>query len=89
MLNLSRDSFTTGAKDKDIKKIARHRNICVVIGCLAEKMAGPNSVYLLQANNYAILDYFIANIDQQVEPSVVLFSLIALEKFAQTSKSSA
>jgi len=33
-----------------------------------------------------LLDYLVANVENQLEPSVVLFSLIALEKFAQTSK---
>ncbi|GIX66514.1 RING finger and SPRY domain-containing protein 1 [Caerostris extrusa] len=45
----------------------RHRNICVILGCIAEKLAGPGSV------------------DPSMNTSVILFSLIALEKFAQTS----
>lgn len=62
---------------------AKHRNICVVLGCLAEKLAGPNSIFLLTEG---ILNYLLTNIVTKSHPSVVLFSLIALEKFAQTSE---
>lgn len=65
------------------KGAARNRNICVVLGCLADKLAGPNSIFLLTDG---ILDYLVANLINRYEPSVVLFSLIALEKFAQTSE---
>lgn len=61
----------------------RHRNICIALGCIAEKLAGPTSVALLTDST---LDYLIANLDPLHHPSVVLFSLIALEKFAQTSE---
>lgn len=79
----------------------RHRNICIALGCIAEKLAGPTSVALLTDST---LDYLITNLvktfifkktyrlklsflqDPSNHPSVVLFSLIALEKFAQTSK---
>lgn len=80
----------------------RHRNICIALGCIAEKLAGPTSVALLTENT---LDYLLANLvifsyysifmhylhfklylqDSLVHPAVILFSLIALEKFAQTS----
>jgi len=60
-----------------------HRNICIALGCIAEKLAGPTSVALLTENT---LDYLIANLDVSHHPSVVLFSIIALEKFAQTSE---
>ena len=62
--------------------VARIRNICVIIGCLAEKLAGPNSVCLLTDQ---VLEYLISNLDQSNNSSIILFSLIALEKFAQTS----
>lgn len=36
-----------------------HRNICIALGCIAEKLAGPTSVALLTENT---LDYLIANL---------------------------
>ena len=65
--------------------IAKHRNSCVVISCLAEKLAGPSSIALLTPN---ILNYLMTNLSHKIDYSVVLFTLIALEKFAQTSESS-
>ncbi|KAK2188973.1 hypothetical protein NP493_119g10019 [Ridgeia piscesae] len=61
----------------------KHRNICVVLGCLAEKMAGPSSISLLTAD---VLKYLLSNLNEVCDPSVILYSLIALEKFAQTSE---
>ncbi|BET00460.1 SPRY domain [Nesidiocoris tenuis] len=61
----------------------RHRNICIVLGVLAEKLSGPSSVAILTRGT---LDYLIGNLEEDVEPIVTLFSLIALEKFAQTSE---
>lgn len=61
-----------------------HRNICVVLGCIAEKLAGPSSVTLLTPDT---LEFLVANLDPAAcNTSVILFSLIALEKFAQTSE---
>ncbi|CAN7992393.1 unnamed protein product [Ixodes hexagonus] len=61
-----------------------HRNICVVLGCIAEKLAGPSSVALLTPDT---LEYLVANLDPlNCNTLVILFSLIALEKFAQTSE---
>ncbi|GFY61450.1 RING finger and SPRY domain-containing protein 1 [Trichonephila inaurata madagascariensis] len=60
----------------------RHRNICVILGCIAEKLAGPSSVALLTQDT---IDYLFTNLDPCMNTSVILFSLIALEKFAQTS----
>lgn len=77
MLNLSNES------SKKKTSSSKHRNICVVLGCLAEKLAGPNAIFLLTSN---ILNYLVNNVVTTPDPSVVLFSLIALEKFAQTSK---
>merc|ERR1719334_1668219 len=37
----------------------QHRNLMIVIGCIAEKLAGPNSVALLTDH---ILSYFIRNL---------------------------
>ncbi|KAL2725568.1 RING finger and SPRY domain-containing protein 1-like [Vespula squamosa] len=61
----------------------QQRNICVVLGCIAEKLAGPSSIAILSD---ATLDYLISNLRDDIEPYVVLYSLIALEKFAQTSE---
>ena len=40
-------------KDDDIKE---HRNFMIVLGCLADKLAGPNSVTLLTDE---ILEYIL------------------------------
>lgn len=106
LLNLSTES------SKSLTKTATHqRNICVVLGCIAEKLAGPSSIAILSEGT---LNYLIANLVRsflililikiifkkikkninlnkffqkpEMNPSVILFSLIALEKFAQTSK---
>lgn len=60
-----------------------HRNICVVLGCIAEKLAGASSIALLTENT---LEYLLSNLDVSLNPSVILFALLALEKFAQTSE---
>lgn len=74
-----------GAKNSDsFRKI--HRNIGVVLGCLAEKLAGPNSIALLTPR---VLDYLLGNLDMSLPPVVILHSLVALEKFAQTSENKA
>lgn len=59
------------------------RNICVVLGCIAEKLAGPSSIAILTPGT---LSYLITNLNPDNNPSVVLFSIITLEKFAQTSE---
>merc|ERR1719273_160422 len=50
---------------------------------MAEKLAGPRSVALFTPGT---LDYLISNLDTEVHPAVIMFSIIALEKFAQTSE---
>ncbi|CAG9856793.1 unnamed protein product [Phyllotreta striolata] len=77
MLNLSEEAAVLGQLDPP-----KQRNICVVLGCIAEKLAGPRNMEIL---NDDIIDYLLMNLDPSTDPSVVLFSLIALEKFAQTS----
>ncbi|KAB1274681.1 RING finger and SPRY domain-containing protein 1 [Camelus dromedarius] len=81
---------------------AKHRNTSAVLGCLAEKLAGPASIGLLSPG---ILEYLLQCLDMikdeiasfklsakssekklQSHPTVMLFALIALEKFAQTSE---
>ncbi|EAT45384.2 AAEL003343-PA [Aedes aegypti] len=64
----------------------RERNLCVILGCLAEKLAGPSSIAVLSD---VTLGYLLGNLDEGINPDVMLFSLIALEKFAQTSENKA
>ncbi|XP_018016845.1 uncharacterized protein LOC108673512 [Hyalella azteca] len=66
---------------RSVLQPCRHRNICVVLGCIAEKLAGPASVPLLTPRT---LDYLVTLLSVDTNPCVVLFALIALEKFAQT-----
>lgn len=63
--------------------LRKERNLCVILGCLAEKLAGPSSIALL---NDSMLKYLISNLNEDIDPNVKLLSLIALEKFAQTSE---
>jgi len=63
--------------------VTRQRNLSIVLGCIAEKLAGPRSVKLLTE---ATLDYLISSLDPDRPAPVILFSLIALEKFSQTSE---
>ncbi|XP_004600702.1 RING finger and SPRY domain-containing protein 1 [Sorex araneus] len=62
---------------------AKHRNTSAVLGCLAEKLAGPASIGLLSPG---ILEYLLQCLKLRSHPTVMLFALIALEKFAQTSE---
>jgi RING finger and SPRY domain-containing protein 1 len=59
------------------------RNFCVILGCLAEKLAGPCSIAILTDTT---LTYLLKNITEETPKDVMLFSLIALEKFAQTAE---
>lgn len=59
------------------------RNLCVILGCLAEKLAGPCSIAILTDST---LEYLLKNITEDTPKDVKLFSLIALEKFAQTAE---
>lgn len=54
MFQLSRELSVSGRNDP-----TWHRNICVVLGCIAEKLAGPSSVALLTEDT---LEYLIANL---------------------------
>lgn len=63
--------------------VTRHRNTCIVLCCLAEKLAGTLSSALFTTS---IQDFLINKLNPSCNPTVILFSLIALEKFAQTSK---
>ncbi|XP_053210577.1 RING finger and SPRY domain-containing protein 1-like isoform X2 [Panonychus citri] len=77
VLNLKNSSI------KSNKTLTRHRNICVMLGSLAERLAGPNSIAILTPT---VLKYLINNLNPKNHPLIILFSLIALEKFAQTSE---
>jgi len=68
------------------RSIRRERNLCVILGCLAEKLAGPSSIAVLSETT---LGYLLGNLDDGINPDITLFSLIALEKFAQTSENKA
>ncbi|CAH0547332.1 unnamed protein product [Brassicogethes aeneus] len=76
-LNLSKETAILGRQCP-----TKQRNICVVLGCIAEKLAGPRNLDIL---NEATIEYLLTNLDPETDPNVILFSLIALEKFAQTS----
>jgi hypothetical protein len=66
------------------KSIPCERNLCVILGCLAEKLLGPCSIAILTD---ATLAYLLQNISSdEIPKDVKLFSLIALEKFAQTAE---
>ncbi|XP_052746656.1 RING finger and SPRY domain-containing protein 1 [Bicyclus anynana] len=59
------------------------RNICITLGCIAEKLVGPNSVAVLTEDT---LDYLVTYLSPQYESCIVLFALIALQKFSHTSE---
>ena len=42
----------------------RHRNIAIVLGCLAEKLAGPRSLVLFSVD---IMEYLIANLVRKIQ----------------------
>lgn len=81
MLNLSRETALQGRSCPP-----RQRNICVVLGCIAEKLAGPRNLPILTEG---ALNYLLTNLNTSINPYVILFSLIALEKLAQTSTNKA
>ncbi|KAG9509304.1 RING finger and SPRY domain-containing protein 1 [Fragariocoptes setiger] len=70
----------TSSNDKT-QNLARQRNICLVLSCLAEKLAGNLSRALFSDR---IQTFLLQRIDPSYSPIVILFALIALEKFAQT-----
>lgn len=78
MFSLSRETALA-----DRTNPTRQRNTCVALGSIAEKLAGPRNMEIL---NDGVIDYLLTNLDQETNPNVILFSLIALEKFAQSSQ---
>ncbi|MGH0165225.1 UNVERIFIED_CONTAM: hypothetical protein FKN15_048476 [Acipenser sinensis] len=74
MLNLS-----GAVACRDASSPAKHRNTTAVLGCLAEKLAVGrivNEINMLVSPSQS----------SESHPTVMLFALIALEKFAQTSE---
>lgn len=59
------------------------RNLAVVLACLADKLAGPMSMVLLTQGT---LEFLMQRLSIGECPGVVLNSILALEKFAQTSE---
>lgn len=78
MLNLS-----SAVAQQDALNPAKHRNTTAVLGCLAEKLAGLPSIGLLSPGT---LEYLLESLSSEAHPTVMLFALIALEKFSQTSE---
>ncbi|TWW76303.1 RING finger and SPRY domain-containing protein 1 [Takifugu flavidus] len=76
-------SLSSAAARQDALNPAKHRNTTAVLGCLAEKLAGPASIGLLSPGT---LDYLLESLSSEAHPTVMLFALIALEKFSQTSE---
>ncbi|XP_055339242.1 RING finger and SPRY domain-containing protein 1-like [Paramacrobiotus metropolitanus] len=63
---------------------AKHRNICLMIGCFAAKLPGQIAASMLSE---AVLEYLLCNLDfEETHPQVVLFAIIALEKLALTGE---
>jgi len=82
LIDKLQEEFGEG-KEGESEAITKHRNLAIVLGCIAEKLAGPRSVALLTDKT---LDYLIGNLSPDKPPPVTLFSLIAIEKFTQTSE---
>lgn len=54
MLYLSKEAAIQGRQNP-----AQERNICVVLGCIAETLAGPRNLRILNTN---ILEYLLTNL---------------------------
>lgn len=54
LFNLTSESSAKGRSSP-----MQQRNICVVLGCIAEKLAGPNSIAILTKGT---LSYLMANL---------------------------
>nr|XP_057944143.1 RING finger and SPRY domain-containing protein 1 isoform X2 [Doryrhamphus excisus] len=76
-------SLSAAVARQDALSPAKHRNTTAVLGCLAEKLAGPASIGLLSPGT---LEYLLESLSSEAHPTVMLFALIALEKFSQTSE---
>ncbi|XP_061891269.1 RING finger and SPRY domain-containing protein 1 [Entelurus aequoreus] len=76
-------SLSAAVARQDALSPSKHRNTTAVLGCLAEKLAGPASIGLLSPGT---LEYLLESLSSEAHPTVMLFALIALEKFSQTSE---
>lgn len=54
MLNLSKETAVEGQKDP-----TKQRNICVVLGCITEKLVGPRNMDIL---NDGTINYLLTNL---------------------------
>lgn len=82
--NLKKLVFTTDQGTRESKLTPSIcRNLAVVLACLADKLAGPLSITLLSQGT---VEFLVQRLSTEECPSVVLNSILALEKFAQTSE---
>lgn len=63
------------------RSVAKQRNMSIVLGCLAEKLAGTLSSVLFSES---VQEYLLTRIEPGNKSVVQLYSLVALEKFSQT-----
>jgi len=94
-LNLSKNTAEIQFADsKDLQNtynldmVSRRKNICAVLGHLAETLAGGCQSSMFNEN---LLDYLLCGLDKNYEkkpvhPLSILHSLIAIEKFALVSE---
>lgn len=54
MLNLSKETAISQRSNR-----TRQRNICVVLGCIAEKLAGPRNMDIL---NVDMIEFLLTNL---------------------------
>lgn len=77
MLRLSQ-VFQLSQKNSKVQTSAtQQRNICVVLGCIAERLAGPSSIAILSD---ATLDYLVSNlVRQQFIFMIIIINLFQLK----------
>uniref|UniRef100_A0A0K2U236 Putative LOC100120278 [Nasonia vitripennis] n=1 Tax=Lepeophtheirus salmonis TaxID=72036 RepID=A0A0K2U236_LEPSM len=61
----------------------KHRNVAIILGCIADKLAGPRSAHIFSVQ---VQDYLLSNLQNDNHPALILFSIIAIEKFCQTTE---
>uniref|UniRef100_A0A5S6QC02 RING finger and SPRY domain-containing protein 1 n=1 Tax=Trichuris muris TaxID=70415 RepID=A0A5S6QC02_TRIMR len=59
-----------------------HRNMCLVVKCICEKLAGSNSI----VSDSSVVKYLLSCLNPSNDPTVCLFSLLALESLASFSE---
>ena len=62
---------------------AKWRNVCTVLGCLADKLAGPNAEAILSRD---VLDFLLSCLEPKVAYETTLHALVAIEKVAKTGE---